>query len=97
MSNTLVFAVNGKKQEVVNPDPGLTLANYLRQNGYTGTKIGCGEGGCGACIVMVVPRFSEVLTTETTDRSDPSRNPPHKPLLDPVGNRPPDEFSRGNL
>ncbi|XP_070199819.1 xanthine dehydrogenase/oxidase-like [Littorina saxatilis] len=50
----IVFFVNGRKMEISNPDPEMTLLQYLRQNlQLTGTKLGCGEGGCGACTVMV--------------------------------------------
>jgi len=52
--STLVFFVNGKKVEDTMPDPGQTLLTYLRNKlRLCGTKLGCGEGGCGACTVMV--------------------------------------------
>ncbi|KAK4875652.1 hypothetical protein RN001_012074 [Aquatica leii] len=51
---TLVFFVNGKKIVDPQPNPEYTLLFYLRNKlGLCGTKLGCAEGGCGACTVMV--------------------------------------------
>eukprot|EP00049_Salpingoeca_infusionum_P018412 m.357132 g.357132 ORF g.357132 m.357132 type:complete len:1353 (+) comp17719_c0_seq1:77-4135(+) len=53
-STHLVFWVNGKKVDDPNVNPELTLLSYLRRNlRLTGSKLACGEGGCGACTVMV--------------------------------------------
>ncbi|KAG5679788.1 hypothetical protein PVAND_009326 [Polypedilum vanderplanki] len=50
----LVFFVNGKKITENEPDPEITLLRYLREKlKLTGTKLGCSEGGCGACTVMI--------------------------------------------
>src|SRR6266849_5488692 len=53
--HNLVFHVNGEKFSLENPDPRLLLVDFLRSPsvGYTGNKIGCKEGGCGACTVML--------------------------------------------
>ncbi|KAF1371504.1 hypothetical protein PFLUV_G00277470 [Perca fluviatilis] len=53
-SDDLIFFVNGKKIVEKNADPEMTLLTYLRRKlGLTGTKLGCAEGGCGACTVML--------------------------------------------
>ncbi|XP_012939897.1 xanthine dehydrogenase/oxidase [Aplysia californica] len=53
-NNVLVFYVNGSKITEPNPDPEMTLLTYVRTRlRLTGSKLGCGEGGCGACTVMV--------------------------------------------
>ncbi|XP_037552441.1 xanthine dehydrogenase/oxidase isoform X2 [Nematolebias whitei] len=53
-SDELVFFVNGRKIIEKNADPEMTLLTYLRRKlGLTGTKLGCAEGGCGACTVML--------------------------------------------
>ncbi|KXT06727.1 hypothetical protein AC578_8516 [Pseudocercospora eumusae] len=52
--NTLRFYMNGKKIELENPDPEWTLLDYIRSlPNAKGTKLGCGEGGCGACTVVL--------------------------------------------
>ncbi|XP_032090835.1 aldehyde oxidase [Thamnophis elegans] len=53
-SDELVFFVNGRKVTDSYPDPEEYLLNYLRKELHlTGTKYGCGIGGCGACTVMI--------------------------------------------
>lgn len=52
----LLLYVNGRRVAVPERDaqPELTLLQFLRNTlGLKGTKLGCGEGGCGACTVMV--------------------------------------------
>jgi aldehyde oxidoreductase len=49
----ITFSVNGEERTVLVP-PNTMLAHLLREDlGLTGTKIGCNEGECGACTVLV--------------------------------------------
>jgi xanthine dehydrogenase/oxidase len=51
----LQFFINGRKYAINDPDPQVLLADFLRstETGLTGTKHSCGQGGCGACTVML--------------------------------------------
>ncbi|KIX06271.1 xanthine dehydrogenase, molybdopterin binding subunit [Rhinocladiella mackenziei CBS 650.93] len=52
--STLKFYMNGKKVVLENPNPEWTLLDFIRsQHDSKGTKLGCGEGGCGACTVVL--------------------------------------------
>jgi len=50
----LEFYLNGVRIELPEPNPQWTLLDFIRsQYGLKGTKLGCGEGGCGACTVVL--------------------------------------------
>jgi aerobic-type carbon monoxide dehydrogenase small subunit (CoxS/CutS family) len=53
MKQKIAFEVNGKWQEVF-VEPWKTLLEVLREDlGLTGAKMGCDDGNCGACTVLV--------------------------------------------
>jgi len=50
----LLLYVNGEKVCTDAARPDQTLLDFLRMDlGLTGSKLGCAEGGCGACTVMI--------------------------------------------
>ena len=55
MENQVSFYLNGRLVTVDNPPPALLLIDYLRspEVGLAGPKKACGQGGCGACTVIV--------------------------------------------
>lgn len=54
IESTLHFYMNGERIELQNPNPEWTLLDFIRsRHGNKGTKLGCGEGGCGACTVVL--------------------------------------------
>jgi aerobic carbon-monoxide dehydrogenase small subunit len=47
------FAVNGRREQI-DVEPRRTLADALREDlGLTGTHLGCEQGVCGACTVLL--------------------------------------------
>lgn len=50
------FTVNGE-QRTFRFEPHETLLTVLRNNGFTEVKSGCGEGSCGACLVLLDGRL----------------------------------------
>jgi xanthine dehydrogenase/oxidase len=59
-TSTILFYLNGTRIELNGNtiDPDATLLDFIRSQGpgLTGTKLGCGEGGCGACTVVFQSR-----------------------------------------
>ena len=53
MRDSLIFYVNGKRQQVSDQSAFRSLSDYLRLDlGLTGTKVVCAEGDCGSCTVL---------------------------------------------
>eukprot|EP00051_Salpingoeca_urceolata_P009950 m.120900 g.120900 ORF g.120900 m.120900 type:complete len:1312 (+) comp16518_c0_seq3:946-4881(+) len=51
---SITFVLDGSTITLKNPDPTMTLNDYLRNEaGLTGTKRMCGQGGCGSCTVAL--------------------------------------------
>jgi CO/xanthine dehydrogenase Mo-binding subunit/aerobic-type carbon monoxide dehydrogenase small subunit (CoxS/CutS family) len=61
------FTVNGAQHRVA-ADDGRSLLDVLREDlGITGPKLGCGEGACGACTVLVGRRAVTSCTTPAAE------------------------------
>ena len=87
VTHTVKLTVNGVEREVA-VEPRMLLADTLRQQcGLTGTHIGCEQGVCGACTVLVdgLPARScllftvavagrEIETVESLENPDGSLN-----------------------
>lgn len=51
---SICFTLNGESRSLpAHTPPAMTLLDWLRAAGLTGTKEGCAEGDCGACTVVI--------------------------------------------
>jgi carbon-monoxide dehydrogenase small subunit len=54
MTANVSVTVNGMKHDVSDVEPRLLLSDFLRDTlGLTGTHVGCEQGVCGACTVLM--------------------------------------------
>ncbi|XP_051120836.1 indole-3-acetaldehyde oxidase-like [Andrographis paniculata] len=66
IAGLLVFEVNGERFEVPEIDPSTTLLEFLRtKTRFRSVKLGCGEGGCGACVVLLSKYDPKLKRTES--------------------------------
>ena len=67
MDKTFTFTVNGQ-QKSVTTDPDRPLLEVLREDlQLTGPKLGCGEGQCGACTVILGGKTAFSCITPVSD------------------------------
>jgi aerobic-type carbon monoxide dehydrogenase small subunit (CoxS/CutS family) len=67
MANAIDLNVNGVSHHI-DSAPWRTLLDVLREDlGLTGCKIGCGEGACGACTVLVDRQTTRTCITAVED------------------------------
>jgi len=91
------LVVNGGHR-VVRVEPGETLLEALRADGYTSVKNGCANGDCGACAVLVDDRAAascllfaaqvegrEIITIEGLTGADQAYHPLQRTMLDAGG------------
>ena len=67
MKTPVTFTLNGAETAVF-ADPGANLLDVLRRGcGDLTPKFGCGQGGCGACTVLIdgTPQLSCLVLAET--------------------------------
>jgi aerobic-type carbon monoxide dehydrogenase small subunit (CoxS/CutS family) len=63
MSNTIDLTVNATTRTIGAPGE-RSLLSVLRDDlGLTGSKIGCGEGACGACTVLIDGQLARACIT----------------------------------
>lgn len=65
-SNKLTVFVNGSVVTLINPNPSDLLSTFIRDSlGLKGTKLGCEEGGCGACTVVLTKSDGEIVSVNS--------------------------------
>ena len=67
MSSVIELTINGATRRVETA-PARPLLDVLREDlGLTGCKVGCGEGACGACTVLVGSQPTRACVTAVGD------------------------------